>query len=77
VLTSLVEDDVSALEELHRDVDELRDRVRDTDVREAADSVAEAADNVASAAEDGREPDLTPLADATDELTSVCTPSAE
>jgi methyl-accepting chemotaxis protein len=77
VLTSLVEDDAGALEELHRDVEELKDRVRDTDVREAADSVAEAADNVQRAAEEGGEPDLTPLADATDELTEVCTPSGE
>jgi hypothetical protein len=77
VTTSLLGDDTDAFQELAEDVEELNRRIEDTEVREAADSVAEAADNLQQAVERGETPDLSPLADATSELTTVCTPSGE
>jgi hypothetical protein len=75
VATSAVEDDLRAFRELGEDIDELTDRVEDTDVREAAESVGEAANNLEQAVERGEAPGLSPLLDATAELTTVCTPS--
>jgi hypothetical protein len=75
--TERLQDDVTAYEELNDDLADLGDRVEDTEVREAADAVSEAARNLERAAEDGTAPDLSPLADAIDELTEVCTPADE
>ncbi|MGP4114372.1 hypothetical protein ACTWP5_26110 [Streptomyces sp. 4N509B] len=75
--TEALGDDVDALDELSEDVGELQDRVGDTDVQEAADSVVEAAENLTRAVEEGEVPDLTPLADATSELTTVCASAPE
>ncbi|MGP3970247.1 hypothetical protein [Streptomyces sp. 6N223] len=75
VATSVIEDDADAFRELAEDIEELQDRVQDTDVREAAESVGEAAENIEQAVERGETPDLSPLVDATSELTGVCTPS--
>jgi hypothetical protein len=75
VATSVLDDDIDAFGELAEDIGELERRVNDTDVREAAESVSEAAENLQRTVEDGREPDLTPLVDATAELTTVCSPS--
>ncbi len=72
-----LQDEVSAVEELNDDLAELGDQAEDTDVREAADSVADAARNIQQAAEDGTTPDHSPLTDAIDELTEVCTPAGE
>ncbi|MDT0307824.1 hypothetical protein RM780_12745 [Streptomyces sp. DSM 44917] len=65
---------VDAADSVNREVQELRDEVGDADVREAADSVLEAAENIGASAEAGTVPDLTPLLDATDELSEACTP---
>ncbi|WP_063784217.1 hypothetical protein [Streptomyces sp. SBT349] len=64
---------VDAADEVTDDVAELRDRVEDTDVRAAADSVQEAVDSIADGVENGTPVDLSPLGDATAELTEVCT----
>lgn len=75
VATSVILDDDEAFRELADDIDELRDRIENTDVREAADAVVEAAENIEEAIDRGETPDLSPLADATAELTTVCTPT--
>ncbi|MBL1068463.1 hypothetical protein [Streptomyces sp. 7-21] len=75
--TEGLSDDSSALDELAEEIRELEDRVGDTDIQQAAEAVLEAGRNIQRAAEQGEAPDLSPLADATDELTSVCTPDGE
>lgn len=75
VNTESLQDDADALDELTRDVDELQGEVDDTDVRDAAQSVLDAAESVQQSAEQGSTPDLSPLTEATDELTSICTAS--
>jgi hypothetical protein len=75
--TAVEGDDPAAFAQLARDVDELTDRVQDTDVRAAAEDVSRAAENVQTALEAGGQPDLTPLAEATDELTGVCAADPE
>ncbi|MDT0267889.1 hypothetical protein RM844_16535 [Streptomyces sp. DSM 44915] len=62
-----------AADAAQEDLGALRDDVSDTDVRAAADSVGEALDNL-RAVGDGEVPDLSPLNDAMDELTSACSP---
>ncbi|GAA3877440.1 hypothetical protein [Streptomyces sedi] len=63
---------VDAADEAERDLDELTDDVSDTDVRAAAESVGDALANVRDGVADGESPDLSPLSDAADELTSAC-----
>ncbi len=65
---------LDAADAVGNDIQELRDGVDDADVREAADSVEEAVDSVRSGVEDGTPIDLSPLGDAANSLTEVCTP---
>ncbi|UED86081.1 hypothetical protein [Streptomyces profundus] len=61
-----------AADTAQNDLDELRDGFSDTDVSAAADSVAEAIENIAQQPAGGSPPDLSPLNNAVDELTSAC-----
>jgi hypothetical protein len=65
-----------AAADVDRDLSELRDGAGDTDVAAAADAVAEAVGNIQAGVDSGTpltEIDLSPLADATGELSQVCT----
>lgn len=62
------------LDALDKDIDKVGDRTDDTDVGKAIDHLQKALDNVQTSVDSGNRPDLTPVKDATGELTKVCTP---
>ncbi|MBW1598446.1 hypothetical protein [Streptomyces sp. JJ38] len=72
------EDPVAAAEALDRiddDLDQIADSSGDTDVTAAVDDMRKAVDNVRTSLDDGQVPDVSPVGDAANELTSVCTPN--
>ncbi|MGR3937817.1 hypothetical protein [Streptomyces sp. BRA346] len=62
------------LDALDKDIDKVGDRTDNTDVSKALDDLTKAVDNVRTSVDSGKHPDLTPVKDATGELTKVCTP---
>ena len=62
------------LDALDQDIDKVGDRTDDTDVGKALDDLRKAVGNVQTSVDSGEHPDLTPVKDATAELTNVCTP---
>ncbi|MGW2329105.1 hypothetical protein ACWC5C_25570 [Streptomyces sp. NPDC001700] len=62
------------LDALGKDIDKVGDRTDDTDVGKAVDHLQKALDNVQTSVDNGNRPDLSPVKDATGELTKVCTP---
>ncbi|MDB1089525.1 hypothetical protein PJ985_18355 [Streptomyces sp. ACA25] len=59
---------------VEKEVEELQESTGDAEVAAAAESVLDALDEIAQAAENDTEPDLSPLGDAADELTAICSP---
>ncbi|MEU0806323.1 hypothetical protein [Streptomyces sp. NPDC005970] len=64
----------NVLDALKKDIDEAKDKTGDADVGKAVDHLQKAVDNVQTAIDKGEDPDLSPIKDAADELTKVCTP---
>ncbi|MFI0821600.1 hypothetical protein ACH4TX_38925 [Streptomyces sp. NPDC021098] len=62
------------LDALDQDIDKVGDRTDNTDVSKALADLRKAVDNVQTSVDSGKHPDLTPVRDATAELTNVCTP---
>ncbi|MFI0780571.1 hypothetical protein [Streptomyces sp. NPDC021212] len=62
------------LDALDKDIDKVGDRTDNTDVDKALGDLRKAVDNVQTSVDSGKHPDLTPVKDATTELTNVCTP---
>ncbi|SFC97689.1 hypothetical protein [Streptomyces aidingensis] len=77
-VASLDEDPAQALaslDEIDRNLDELGDQTEGADVGQATEDLRTAVDNVRAAIESGDPaPDLTPVLDASDSLTDVCSP---
>ncbi|MFF7654420.1 hypothetical protein ACFZCY_32085 [Streptomyces sp. NPDC007983] len=63
----------TVLDALAKDIDKIGDRTDDTDVGKALDHLRKALDNVQASVDSGDRPDLTPVKDATGELSKVCT----
>ncbi|WP_340561248.1 hypothetical protein [Streptomyces sp. GSL17-111] len=63
-----------ALNAIDNDLDEIEKNTGDADVNQAVGDLRAAVDNVRTSLDDGQTPDLTPIGDATGELTNVCTP---
>jgi len=61
------------LDALDKDIDKVGDRTDDTDVGKTLDHLRKALDNVQTSVDSGDHPDLTPVKDATAELSKVCT----
>lgn len=62
------------LDALDKDIEKVGDRTDNADVSKALDDLRKAVDNVRTSVDSGKHPDLTPVKDATGELTKVCTP---
>lgn len=62
------------LDALDQDIDKVGDRTDNADVGKALGDLRKAVDNVQASVDSGKHPDLTPIKDATAELTDVCTP---
>ncbi|WP_159037313.1 hypothetical protein [Streptomyces specialis] len=62
----------AAADSLSANVDEVRGDVDDSDVDAAADSVQQALDSIESGFRNGTEVDVSPLFDATGQLTDAC-----
>ncbi|MEU0845950.1 hypothetical protein ABZ370_41795 [Streptomyces sp. NPDC005962] len=58
---------------LDKDIDKVGDRTDNTDVGKALDHLRNAVDNVQKSVDSGNRPDLTPVKNATAELSKVCT----
>ncbi|WP_415952025.1 hypothetical protein [Streptomyces sp. KLOTTS4A1] len=64
-----------ALDDIEKNLDELADRSDNADVGKAAGDIRTAVDNVRESIENGDPtPDVTPVLDATGELTKTCQP---
>ncbi|WP_399090396.1 hypothetical protein ACGH2B_18100 [Streptomyces sp. BBFR2] len=63
-----------ALDGLDRDLKGIGDATGDPDLTKALKSMNDGIDNARKALQDGKDPDLQPLADAAGELTKVCSP---
>ncbi|TSB17488.1 hypothetical protein OG422_10810 [Streptomyces sp. NBC_01525] len=63
-----------ALDGLDRDLKGIGDATGDPDLTKALKRMNDGIDNARQAMQDGKNPDLQPLADAAGELTKVCTP---
>lgn len=61
------------LDALDKDIDKVGDRTDNTDVGKALDHLRNAVDNVQKSVDGGNRPDLTPVKNATAELSKVCT----
>jgi len=64
-----------ALDRIDRNLDRIGDSTDGGDVGKAVEDLRKAVDNVREATEQGRTPDISPVADAADELTQVCSPA--
>ncbi|MGW7254904.1 hypothetical protein [Streptomyces sp. NPDC054834] len=65
----------ASLDSIDKDLDEIGGKTDNADVNKAVDDLDKAVDNVRTAIKDGdKTPDLSPVTDATGELTKVCAP---
>lgn len=71
--SALDRDSTEVTEQLDKDIEKVKDRTSNADVRKVADKVSAASNDVYSAIREDRKPDFTPLKDAGSELTKVCT----
>ncbi|MEU6549705.1 hypothetical protein ABZ915_05340 [Streptomyces sp. NPDC046915] len=64
----------ASLDDIDKDLKEIKNKTENADVDKAADDLDKAVHNVRTAIKDGDStPDLSPVKDATGELTKVCT----
>lgn len=64
----------ASLDDIDKDLKEIKNKTDNADVDKATDDLGKAVDNVRTAIKDGDStPDLSPVRDATGELTKVCT----
>ncbi|WP_165988439.1 hypothetical protein [Streptomyces sp. YIM 98790] len=63
-----------SLDSIDRNLDELRDQTGNADLVKAVEELQAAVDNVRQSADTGAPPDLTPVVNASEEVTSVCSP---
>ncbi|CAL9428847.1 hypothetical protein [Streptomyces radiopugnans] len=63
-----------SLDRINENLDKIIENTDNADITRVAEDMQKAADNVRESVEQGRTPDVGPLADAADELTQVCTP---
>ncbi|MBU7597892.1 hypothetical protein JGS22_009750 [Streptomyces sp. P38-E01] len=71
--SALDRDSAEVTEKLDRDVEKIKDRADNADMRRAAERVGDATKDVHASLREDRKPDLSPLKDAGTELTKVCT----
>ncbi|MGP3923629.1 hypothetical protein [Streptomyces sp. 8N616] len=63
-----------ALDRIDKNLGDLNDKTDNADVSKAVDDLTQAVKNVRESVDQGKNPDVTPVTDAADELTKVCSP---
>ncbi|MGP3983359.1 hypothetical protein [Streptomyces sp. KR80] len=63
-----------ALDQIDKNLADLGDKTDNADVEKAVNDLNAGVKNVREAIEQGENPDITPITDATSELTKVCSP---
>ncbi|MEU6080602.1 hypothetical protein [Streptomyces sp. NPDC047108] len=63
-----------ALDRIDKNLDDISDKTDNADVSKAVDDLNTAVKDVRQSIEQGKTPDVTPVTDASSELTKVCSP---
>lgn len=64
-----------SLDRIDRNLDKIGENTGDSDLGKITEDLQQAVDNVRTAVDKGETPDATPVVDAADELSKVCTPN--